>query len=285
MNRCFCLLFVFHYLAAKAQPEQFPYSLYWKKEILITGAGFALQKGGTFIGNTRDYYNYDYGDAERRRIPFCDKWSVNYFSENAAKKSDVAKRSGNVMALLIVSNEFLNDLKSFDPNTPRVSRRLWQSRGIIVLTMFAETKLITSGMINISKGVVHRFRPYVYSHNHPGEESTVYSTQSFFSGHTAKTAAAAFFAAKVYSDIYPDSKWKNVIWVTAATIPAVTGALRIKAGRHFLSDVVLGYTVGAAVGLLVPHLHKNKKNEPRNVQLLPLYNKDVKGISLKYAIK
>ena len=73
------------------------------------------------------------------------------------------------------------------------------------------------------------------------------------------TAANTFFAAKVFSDYYPDSKWKPVVWTAAATIPAITGYLRVKGGRHFTTDVITGYAVGAAVGYLVPHFHKKKK--------------------------
>jgi membrane-associated phospholipid phosphatase len=30
----------------------------------------------------------------------------------------------------------------------------------------------------------------------------------------------------------------------------------MKGGKHFLSDVLVGFTVGAATGLLVPQLHR-----------------------------
>ena len=39
-------------------------------------------------------------------------------------------------------------------------------------------------------------------------------------------------------------------------LPAVTGYLRFKAGKHFPTDIIVGYGVGATIGYLVPELHK-----------------------------
>ena len=38
--------------------------------------------------------------------------------------------------------------------------------------------------------------------------------------------------------------------------------------KHFPSDVLTGMAVGAATGILVPHLHKHRKNE--NLILVPV---------------
>ncbi len=68
--------------------------------------------------------------------------------------------------------------------------------------------------------------------------------------------------AKVYSDVNPDASetGKVLVWSGAAALPAAVGYFRIQAGQHFLTDVALGYVLGAGVGILVPELHK-KKNE------------------------
>ena len=65
-----------------------------------------------------------------------------------------------------------------------------------------------------------------------------------------------FFAAKVFNDFNPESPLVPYIWGVSAAIPALVGYYRIVAGKHFLSDVLLGYTLGAAAGILVPELHK-----------------------------
>lgn len=38
-------------------------------------------------------------------------------------------------------------------------------------------------------------------------------------------------------------------------MPAVVAYFRIRAGKHFLTDNLVGYAVGATVGMVVPRLH------------------------------
>ena len=51
-------------------------------------------------------------------------------------------------------------------------------------------------------------------------------------------------------------KARLVIWGAAVTYPAVVGIIRVQEGRHFPSDVIVGYVVGAAIGYVVPVLHR-----------------------------
>lgn len=60
----------------------------------------------------------------------------------------------------------------------------------------------------------------------------------------------------MFADYYPDSKLKPFVWGVSIGLPALTGYLRIRAGQHYPSDIVAGYALGAAVGWLVPTLHK-----------------------------
>jgi membrane-associated phospholipid phosphatase len=79
---------------------------------------------------------------------------------------------------------------------------------------------------------------------------------------------------------------KPYIWGVAAAIPASVGYMRIKAGKHFLTDNLIGYGVGAAAGILIPELHK-KAN--KNLQIYPStsfnhgeYNFSSQGLTLNY---
>jgi membrane-associated phospholipid phosphatase len=38
---------------------------------------------------------------------------------------------------------------------------------------------------------------------------------------------------------------------------ALTGFSRVNTGHHFATDVITGFAIGAAVGYLVPALHRN----------------------------
>ena len=124
--------------------------------------------------------------------------------------------------------------------------------------------LINQALTDISKYTVLRPRPYVWTEGFPANRALNSNDQaSFFSGHTSGSAAATFFFARVFSDYFPGSKLKPYVWGLAATLPAVTGYFRVKAGKHYPSDVITGYLVGGAIGYLVPTLHKRPMSEQR----------------------
>ena len=75
-----------------------------------------------------------------------------------------------------------------------------------------------------------------------------------------------FMTAKIYQDYNPGKKSVPWVWAAAAVVPAATGIMRQQAGKHFWTDVVLGYALGAAIGVLVPELHrvgKKKRAAPK----------------------
>jgi membrane-associated phospholipid phosphatase len=80
---------------------------------------------------------------------------------------------------------------------------------------------------------------------------------SFYSGHTASAATATFLMAKMYSDYHPEiGDTKYLLFAAAAVPPLIVGYLRVRALQHFPSDVLVGFGVGATVGILIPELHR-----------------------------
>jgi membrane-associated phospholipid phosphatase len=51
----------------------------------------------------------------------------------------------------------------------------------------------------------------------------------------------------------------------------------MEAGKHFLTDVIVGYTIGATVGVLVPQLHKKK--DGNGLSILPLQGQNANGFA------
>jgi membrane-associated phospholipid phosphatase len=96
-------------------------------------------------------------------------------------------------------------------------------------------------------------------------------SNSFFSGHVGFATTSTFFLVKVFTDYNQIKGWRRLLLYTAATIPpALVGFYRMESGRHFRSDVLLGFISGAASGILVPELHKiHKKHE--NLSFSPYY--------------
>ena len=131
---------------------------------------------------------------------------------------------------------------------------------LVISVLYLETFSLNGGLTQLTKNLAKRSRPYAYNPGVPLElKLGSDARKSFFSGHTSSTAASCFFAATVWSDLYPDCDWNPVVWSLAASIPAVTGYLRVHAGRHFFTDVATGYAVGAAIGWWVPALHESAR--------------------------
>jgi len=101
-----------------------------------------------------------------------------------------------------------------------------------------------------------KYRPYVYYDNLPRtERNSGYNRNSFYSGHVAAAAAATFFMGKVYTDYYPNAN-KFLVYAGATLPPLVVGYMRFKALEHFPSDILVGLSMGALCGVLIPELHK-----------------------------
>lgn len=138
------------------------------------------------------------------------------------------------------------------------------------LVYAVETMAITSGVTHIVKNTIRRARPFTYNTDLPySRRLRNRNNQSFPSGHTSFVACLSFFGAKTLTDLNPDlTKEKKIaIWSVGTIIPAVTGYLRVKGGKHFSTDVIAGGLLGAFTGWLVPNLHLN--DSTHNISLSP----------------
>lgn len=128
---------------------------------------------------------------------------------------------------------------------------------LVPVVIILETGLLASGLTNVVKEAVHRPRPYLY---HPGIAPALHKGHddrlSFWSGHTANTSAITFATAHLVQHSNASQGVKTVTWISAATIPAAMGVLRVRSGRHFPTDVITGYAVGALLGWAVPYIHR-----------------------------
>lgn len=133
----------------------------------------------------------------------------------------------------------------------------------VIAPMWLEVFALNTALTNMTKELVQRTRPFAYNPNAPmSDKFSKDAKSSFFSGHTSISAASTFFTAKVYADLNPNSRWKPLVWTGAAILPAAVGAMRYGAGKHFWTDIITGYAVGTAIGILVPHLHKTVMKKP-----------------------
>lgn len=138
-----------------------------------------------------------------------------------------------------------------------------------LFVMYYETHAVTFTLYNFSffgPAFQNKYRPVVYYNELPAEERRAGNNKnSQYSGHTASAAAATFFLAKVYNDYHPEfsSGKKYLIYGLAAIPPLVQGYYRMKALKHFPSDILIGYMIGATCGIVVPEMHRFKRQAIR----------------------
>lgn len=259
-------------LGMNAQKSQSPYEWNWTKDGIWTGAALGGTVGGfLLIQNKDDLTEAEFASeiANQDNINFIDKWAVGNHSESANMISDIPFFISFAAPIGLLFDDETND------HTGQI------------LGLYLESMATTGAMYTITAGLVNRSRPYVYDNSGDTTLRRRMSNngqRSFYSGHVAAAATATFFTAKVFSDFNPDASGKGFVWAGAAVIPAAIGYFRIQGGQHFLTDVLLGYTLGAATGYLVPELHKTKNT---NVSLYPtgginLVGDEYKAMALRY---
>ena len=131
-----------------------------------------------------------------------------------------------------------------------------------ILFMYIEGHTITFTFYNYSwlgPTFQNRYRPMTYYDQIKLiDRESGNNRNSFYSGHTASVAFTSFFVAKVFCDYHPEFSWgtKFLLYTAALIPPLIEGYFRVKALAHFPSDDMVGLSLGAALGIIIPELHK-----------------------------
>jgi membrane-associated phospholipid phosphatase len=143
--------------------------------------------------------------------------------------------------------------------------------GVVDGVMYAETVSLALALTNVVKIAVRRPRPIAYAdaEAHRGDptysNASTDSSLSFFSGHASITGAVGATATYL---AFTRSPGKLRPWLTllvASGVTTVTSIERVRAGRHFPTDVIAGAMAGAGIGVVVPHLHRTEDVRQRPV--------------------
>ena len=248
---CFYLL-IFSFLTLNAQSKiDRPFEVSWKKETsyFATGGGMLLASN-ILRQRTANFLEIELQALDAANINQFDRKATTYYSPKIDKASDYVWYSTHALPLLFFTQKDLH-----------------QDAGTVAV-MYSEVLFLNAGATLLSKYTFRRARPFAYNDNAPLEERLGNKAKtSLVSGHTSMSAANTFFVAQVFSTYYPESKWKPAVWSAAIVVPAVTGYLRVRAGRHFPTDVLAGYALGATIGVLVPKLHEQKKWQARGISM------------------
>lgn len=248
-----------------------PYKLSWKADLPIIVGGIGLTALGVkLISEKDDLTPLQLSQKTADKVPFFDRQTAGTFDKRADDISYPPFQASFALPLV---------MGLIDKNQ--------RSHYGQIMVMYLETMAITGALFTNTAALAGRPRPFVYTDRNGNQAAGVDAAyrmegnnqRSFYAGHTASSAAATFFAAKVFSDMNPTSKARTYVWIGAAAVPAFVGYMRYKAGMHFLSDNIIGYAVGAATGILVPQLHKIKV---KNLSVTPQAGGNYQGLAMTY---
>jgi len=260
------LFFILFGIYAPFITAQSPYEFDNKKDGVFLLCGAGLQVVGLYFNNNiTPLTESEINNLSKNDINSFDRFAASYWSEDAQKISDVLFITYGILpAMLLISKDVREDFK-------------------VVSLLYLETALLTLSLNTLAKGLTQRIRPFVYNSN-PNislkEKTNKDAKRSFYSGHTSVAFASAVFTSVVFDDYFHSSKWKPVVWSTTLLGATATAILRVKGGKHFPTDVVVGAFMGSLTGYLVPYFHRNKKDNRSN--LVPVSNREQLLISLNF---
>jgi undecaprenyl-diphosphatase len=143
--------------------------------------------------------------------------------------------------------------------------------GIVDAFMYAESMSLTLAVTNMVKIAVRRPRPQAYASAEAHKDDPNYSNTStdsalsFFSGHASVTAAVGATATYLAFARSPKSARPWITLAISAGLTTFVSVERVRAGKHFPTDVLAGSVAGAGIGVMVPHLHRSEDVKQRPV--------------------
>jgi hypothetical protein len=174
------------------------------------------------------------------------------FSEGAAHASDVSLvlAVGSTSAFAIGTSDGAGD------------------RALVL----GESVAIALASTSVAKVLVARPRPYVYNDDERAlrrrDRAGRDAYRSWFSGHAAMSFAAVAASGALYAENAEHSpRERALVWGMGLTLATSTANLRVRAGRHYYSDVVIGAVVGGTIGTVVPALHSGELVAPSGVEI------------------
>lgn len=132
------------------------------------------------------------------------------------------------------------------------------------MLIIAEAAAVSTLLNQTTKLVFARERPFVHALAPDQRMKTEVPSDnnvSFYSGHSAMTFSLASAAGTVAT--LRGYRLMPLVWATLMPLAAVTGYLRIAGDKHYLSDVLTGAIVGAAVGVALPLLFHGRASDDR----------------------
>lgn len=199
--------------------------------------------------------------CEPSRLGPLDRRVLDNYVRGAAPASDAFLYSSLVIPIAADLGDVLGH---------RTGIRGW-GKDVAVLV---ETATVNAALNTAVKFAIGRPRPFSYGLDGSGRDPTAGDARlSFYSGHTSTTFAMATAYGYLFTARHPRSKWVAPVWILGYAFAGTTGVLRVAAGKHFWSDVIVGAVAGTAVGLAIPAAHRMSKTPLRQSRTKPRHTR------------
>lgn len=231
----------------KPKPHLYRMNYWFSAGLSIVATAANIYAIPNVIKNKPDLTDAELQSLNRSQFSSFDRWALD---QNPADREKYYEYSDYVLPAIVVSAGFLAIDKKIRHDWGRV------------LMMYYEMHAVTFSIYNFSffgPSFQNKLRPIVYYDQYYTAEERRGGNQrnSLYSGHVASSAASTFFMAKVYSDYHPELKRKKYLLYALASLPPLAeGYLRVKALAHFPTDIMVGFIIGATIGIATPELHK-----------------------------
>jgi len=234
------------------------YSLSWSKDIpLSVFAVGSFAFGQWRVSNMTGYHG---GYDQNKLLPW-DKPFAGTYSSKADLASNVLCGAAVLPLALSGYDWHRGALTGNDVGTQFV--------------MLSQVLALESGLNLAIRSLALWPRPLVFYSQVDSSAITKDVAGSFYSGHSSAAFAIAVFSGVWYDRTHPGSPYSPYVWAGALSLATSIAVLRVAAGKHYPTDVVVGALTGSVIGWVVPKLHENaaKPGAPRaltNVALAPI---------------
>lgn len=229
--------------SVQALPSHYEVSLKTDLPISLLGA-FTCILGNYRVGEMSVPAREDIPKVSRL-LPW-DRPIAGRYSESADKASDYAAVLGLMPLALGGYSWLVGDARGSD----------FASYSL----MFVEALALQSGVNLMVRSLALWPRPYIYAESGDGAKEALKADGeaygSFFSGHASAAFTVAVFTGEWFGEVYPNSPYKSLVWAGSLSAAGLVGVLRIAAGKHYPTDVIVGALVGTGISFSIVELHK-----------------------------
>lgn len=226
-----------------------PYTLSWAFDVPVSvGAAAVLVLPQFFL----DDLVRGGGPYDSASINGMDRFVTGWHSSGANTASDVLLWSMVALPFAATALDVGLSSGAARSGSGQDGWRGWATDSAVI----AEAVLVSAALNQVTKLAVQRPRPLLYDRPAGDAAYAVADNHlSFYSGHTSTAFAAGMAWAFTFAQRHPGSPWRFAAYGGAAALGGTVGLLRMLAGKHFTSDVLVGALAGTLVGIGVPWLH------------------------------